>query len=126
MNEVKLTARLGRDPELRYTASGQAVANLSVAHKYKDNTSWFTVVAWADVAKNTTENIKKGDLVEIVGRLSAREWTAKDGSKRTSVEIVADSITPHYKKTDLNPKDVYDQQQLDAQKTIEREDHIPF
>lgn len=68
MNEVKLTARLGRDPELRYTASGIAVANLSVAHKYKDNTSWFTVVAWADVATNTAENIKKGDLVEIVGR----------------------------------------------------------
>jgi len=99
VNKVILVGRAGRDPETRFTASGQAVANLSVAtdETFKDRsgerqkrTEWHRVVLWGKLAEITQQYVKKGTLVYIEGRIQSRQWEDKrDGQKRTSFDIVA-------------------------------------
>jgi single-strand DNA-binding protein len=98
VNKVILVGRLGRDPETRYTSSGQAVANFSVAtdESYKDRngerqkrTEWHKIVVWGKQAEIAQQYLKKGSLVFIEGRIQSREWQDKEGPKRTSFEIVA-------------------------------------
>jgi single-strand DNA-binding protein len=101
VNRVILVGRLGRDPETRYTGSGQAVANFSVAtdESYKDRngerqkrTEWHKIVVWAKQAEIAQQYLKKGSLVFIEGRIQSREWQDKEGQKRTSFEIVANNF----------------------------------
>ena len=101
VNRVILVGRLGRDPETRYTGSGQAVANFSVAtdESYKDRngerqkrTEWHKIVVWGKQAEIAQQYLKKGSLVFIEGRIQSREWQDKEGQKRTSFEIVANSF----------------------------------
>ena len=101
VNRVILVGRLGRDPETRYTASGQAVANFSVAtdESYKDRngerqkrTEWHKIVVWGKQAEIAQQYLKKGSLVFIEGRIQSREWQDKEGQKRTSFEIVANNF----------------------------------
>src|SRR5947208_16889988 len=101
VNKVILVGRLGRDPETRYTGSGQAVANFSVAtdESYKDRngerqkrTEWHKIVVWGKQAEIAQQYLKKGSLVFIEGRIQSREWQDKEGQKRTSFEIVADNL----------------------------------
>lgn len=98
VNKVILVGRLGRDPETRYTSSGQAVANFSVAtdESYKDKngerqkrTEWHKIVVWGKQAEIAQQYLKKGSLIFIEGRIQSREWQDKEGQKRTSFEIVA-------------------------------------
>src|SRR5437763_15635415 len=98
VNRVILVGRLGRDPETRYTGSGQAVANFSVAtdESYKDKngerqkrTEWHKIVVWGKQAEIAQQYLKKGSLIFIEGRIQSREWQDKEGQKRTSFEIVA-------------------------------------
>ena len=98
---VILVGRLGRDPETRYTGSGQAVANFSVAtdESYKDRngerqkrTEWHKIVVWGKQAEIAQQYLKKGSLVFIEGRIQSREWQDKEGQKRTSFEIVANNF----------------------------------
>ena len=98
---VILVGRLGRDPETRYTDSGQAVANFSVAtdESYKDRngerqkrTEWHKIVVWGKQAEIAQQYLKKGSLVFIEGRIQSREWQDKEGQKRTSFEIVANNF----------------------------------
>jgi single-strand DNA-binding protein len=98
VNKVILVGRLGRDPETRYTGSGQAVANFSVAtdETYKDRngerqkrTEWHKIVVWGKQAEIAQQYLKKGSLIFIEGRIQSREWQDKEGQKRTSFEIVA-------------------------------------
>ena len=98
VNKVILVGRLGRDPETRYTGSGQAVANFSVAtdESYKDRngerqkrTEWHKIVVWGKQAEIAQQYLKKGSLIFIEGRIQSREWQDKEGQKRTSFEIVA-------------------------------------
>ena len=98
VNKVILVGRLGRDPETRYTTSGQAVANFSVAtdETYKDRngerqkrTEWHKIVVWGKQAEIAQQYLKKGSLIFIEGRIQSREWQDKEGQKRTSFEIVA-------------------------------------
>ncbi len=98
VNKVILVGRLGRDPETRYTGSGQAVANFSLAtdESYKDRngerqkrTEWHKIVVWGKQAEIAQQYLKKGSLVFIEGRIQSREWQDKEGQKRTSFEIVA-------------------------------------
>src|SRR6516225_2717517 len=100
VNRVILVGRLGRDPETRYTGSGQAVANFSVAtdESYKDRngerqkrTEWHKIVVWGKQAEIAQQYLKKGSLVFIEGRIQSREWQDKEGQKRTSFEIVANN-----------------------------------
>ena len=98
VNKVILVGRLGRDPESRFTGSGQAVCNFSLAtdRSYKDRngqttkqTEWHKIVAWGKLAEICQKYLKKGSQIFIEGRIQSRQWDDKDGNKRTSFEIVA-------------------------------------
>ncbi len=98
LNKVQIIGRLGKDPELRYTSSGQAVATLSVATSYnyqnqttnewQESTEWHRVVLWGKLAEVAGEYLSKGGQVYIEGRLQTRSWDDRDGNKRYTTEIV--------------------------------------
>ena len=101
VNKVILVGRLGRDPETRYTGSGQAVANFSLAtdETYKDKngerqkrTVWHKIVVWGKQAEIAQQYLKKGSLIFLEGRIQNREWQDKEGQKRTSFEIVCQNF----------------------------------
>lgn len=101
VNRVFLVGRLGRDPETRFTSSGQAVANFSVAtdETYKDRagerqkrTEWHKIVVWGKQAEIAQKYLRKGSLVFIEGRIQSRQWDDREGQKRTSFEIVASNF----------------------------------
>ncbi|MCK5127403.1 MAG: single-stranded DNA-binding protein [candidate division Zixibacteria bacterium] len=97
VNKAILIGNLGSDPELRYTAGGQAVANFNIAttEKWRDkdgqmqeNTEWHRIVLWARQAEIAKEYLKKGSAVYIEGRIQTRSYEDKDGNKRYTTEIV--------------------------------------
>ena len=101
VNKVIIVGNLGRDPELRYIQSGQAVANFSVAtnEKWKDKdgnnqerTEWHRIVVWGKSAENCAQYLQKGRSVYIEGKLQTREWEDKDGNKRSTTEVVAQAV----------------------------------
>ncbi|MFZ5492602.1 MAG: single-stranded DNA-binding protein [Pseudomonadota bacterium] len=102
INKVILIGNLGRDPEVRYTAGGSAVANLTVAttESWKDKqtgekkeaTEWHKVVVFGKTAEIAGEYLKKGRSVYIEGRLQTRKYQDKDGQDRYSTEIVASDM----------------------------------
>lgn len=101
LNKVMIIGRLGRDPEMRYTPSGKPVTTFSVATHRSWNTSegerrteteWFNVVAWGNLAEICNEYLAKSRLVYIEGRLQTRHWDDAEGTKHTSVEIVANEM----------------------------------
>ena len=96
-----LLGNLGRDPEIRYTPTGTAVANFSVATSEKwtdkdgnkqERTEWHRIVAWAKLAEICSEFLRKGSPVFIEGRIRTNEWEADDGSKRRQTEIHAITV----------------------------------
>jgi single-strand DNA-binding protein len=98
LNKVILIGNLGRDPELRYTASGQAVANFTLATtesipkrdgEREDRTEWHRIVAWGKLAEICGEYLSKGKQIYVEGRIQTREWEDKNGNKRWTTEIVA-------------------------------------
>lgn len=101
LNKVLLIGRLGRDPEMRYTASGQPVANFSIAtdetYTSKDGqkvekTEWHRIVVWGKQAEFCGNYLAKGRLVYIEGKLETRKWQDKEGVERTTTEIRADRV----------------------------------
>lgn len=101
VNKVILIGNLGRDPEIRYTRDGTAVANLNIAtsDSWKDaqgerqeRTEWHRVVAWDKLAEIAKEYLSKGRQVYIEGRLQTRSWDDKDGNKRYTTEVRADQM----------------------------------
>jgi single-strand DNA-binding protein len=101
VNKVILVGNLGRDPEIRYMPSGDAMANLSLAttDSWKDKsgekqekTEWHRVVMFGKQAEIAGEYLKKGSQVYIEGRLQTRKWTDKEGQDRYTTEIVADRM----------------------------------
>ena len=100
MNQVIQDGVLGRDPEVRYTQTGIAVANMSVAvndfnRKTKEEkTYWVRLVAWGTVAEMAGEHLKKGSKVFYVGKYTDREWQTKEGETKKSVEIVVSYLVP--------------------------------
>jgi len=101
VNRVFLIGRLGRDPEIRHTTSGSAVANFSVAtdERWTDaegnrqtRTEWHNIVAWRKLAEICGQYLRKGRLVFIEGRIQTREWDDRDGNKRRTTEIVASNM----------------------------------
>jgi len=100
LNKVQLIGNLGRDPELKYTSAGVAVATFSIAtsDSWKDQegntqerTKWHNIVAWRKLAEICGEWLKKGKRVYIEGRLQTRSYE-KDGVKKYITEIVADQL----------------------------------
>jgi single-strand DNA-binding protein len=101
LNKVLLMGHLGRDPEVRFTQGGAAVANFSIAtnESWKDKngqqqekTEWHRIVVWGKLAELCGEYLKKGRQAFIEGRLQTREWTDKEGKKNYSTEIVANNV----------------------------------
>jgi single-strand DNA-binding protein len=101
LNKCLIIGNLGRDPEMRYTPSGQAVTQFTVAcnRYYKDaqgerveETEWFRVVAWGQQAEFAAEYLRKGNKVFVEGRIQTRQWEGQDGQKRYTTELVANTI----------------------------------
>lgn len=95
LNRISVMGRIGKDLELRRTQSGKAVTSFPIAvdRDGKDaGTDWFDVVAWERTAEFAAQYCAKGRKVVVDGRLQARDWTDKDGNKRRSVEIIANSV----------------------------------
>jgi len=102
-NNITIVGNITRDPELRYTPSGQANVRLGVAvnrkwqdrnsGEWQEQTSFFDVIAWREMAENVNESLKKGARVIVTGRLEQRSWE-QEGNKRSVVEIIADEIAP--------------------------------
>lgn len=96
LNKVILIGNLGADPEVRFTGSGKAVANLRIATTEKwtggENTEWHRVVVFGTQAETCKEYLSKGRQVYVEGRIQTRQWDDKDGNKRYTTEIVAQRI----------------------------------
>ncbi len=101
VNKVILIGRLGKDPELKYTANGTAVLTLSVATNtsYKDNegnsvenTEWNRVVVWRKKAEAVANYTQKGSRIYVEGKLRTRSWDDQNGNKRYTTEIQADQV----------------------------------
>ncbi|MEO8273388.1 MAG: single-stranded DNA-binding protein [Chloroflexota bacterium] len=103
-SKIQIVGNLGRDPELRYTPSGRPVTEFSVAvnqstknaqsGEWVEATDWFRVSIWGDRGERAAENLRKGNRVLVDGRFRTREYEAKDGQKRMSLEITADTVMP--------------------------------
>jgi len=101
LNKVFLIGNLTRAPELRYTPSGTAVADLRLAvnrnyttqgGEKREETCFLTVVVWGKQAESSGEYLDKGSPVMVEGRLQTRDWETKDGQKRNVVEVVAERV----------------------------------
>jgi single-strand DNA-binding protein len=102
INKAILIGRLGRDPEVRYTPDGTAVANFSIATsdewtdkasgEKRERTEWHRIVAFNRLGEICGEYLSKGRQVYVEGRIQTREWTDKDGNKRYTTEIVAATV----------------------------------
>jgi len=118
VNNITILGNLTRDPELRFTPNGTAVASfgLAVNRNIQNKTSgewetqvdFFNVTAWYKLAENCAESLNKGDRVLVTGRLSQDSWESKEGQKRSSVRIVASVVAPSLEfascKIEKNPK----------------------
>ena len=100
LNRIILMGRLVRDPELRHTQSGTAVASFTLAvdrdFRNKQNgekdTDFIDIVAWRQTGEFVSKYFTKGRMAVVEGRLQIREWTDRDGNKRRSAEVVADNV----------------------------------
>jgi single-strand DNA-binding protein len=103
-NSVTIIGNVTRDPELRYTASGQANTTFGVAvnrrwqnrqtNEWEEQVSYFNVVLWRELAENSADSLSKGTRVIVTGRIEQRSYETQDGEKRSVVEIIADEVGP--------------------------------
>ena len=103
-NNVTIVGNLTRDPELRFTPSGQATASFGVAvnrrwqnrqtQEWEEATSFFDVVCWGQLAENAAQSLTRGARVVVSGRLDQRSWETQEGEKRSKIEITADEVAP--------------------------------
>ena len=152
LNVIALQGRLARDPELRQTTTGKSVAVFTLAcdrgrkdASGRNTTDWIPVIAWERHADFAYKYLSKGQLVAVDGRLQSRTYTAKDGSNRTVLEVVANGIHFCGSKGDSNaasdtmppaapaaqprvgaPAPAYNQAQGDDFALIEDEGDLPF
>jgi single-strand DNA-binding protein len=126
LNKVMIIGNLGKNPEMRYTPSGNPVTTFTVATDRSWNTSdgerrteteWFNIVAWGRLAEICNQYLTKGQQVYIDGRLQSRSWNDKDGNHHTSVEVVANEMIMLGNRQSTD--DQTDEVQLD-------EDEFPF
>lgn len=103
-NTVVLVGNATKPPELRFTPSGQAVANFSMAvnqkwqnkqtQEWQEKVSFFDVVCWRELGENVAESVQQGSRIIVTGRLEQRSWETPEGDKRSKVEVVADEVGP--------------------------------
>lgn len=112
LNKIFIMGRLCADPELRHTQSGTAVASLRLAvdRDFKDKDTgerkadFIGVVAWRSTAEFIARNFSKGRMIVVSGSLQMRDWTDKDGNKRTTAEVVAESVYFADSKRETQPE----------------------
>ncbi len=101
LNKVMLIGNVGTDPEMRFTPSGNPVTSFRVATsrayttsegERKQDTEWFTVVAWRKQAESCNQFLTKGQRVYVEGSLRTRSWEGRDGQKRVTVEVIANRV----------------------------------
>ncbi len=101
LNRMTAIGNLGSDPEMRYTPNGNPVTTFSVAvnrvfntqdGERHEETEWFRVVAWNQLAENCNQYLSKGQKVYVDGRLRTDRWEGRDGTPRTTIEIVAQNV----------------------------------
>ncbi len=103
-NHVSIVGNLTRDPELRFTPTGQATASFGVAvnrrwqnrqtQEWEEATSFFDVVCWGQLAENAAQSLSKGSRVLVSGRLDQRSWETAERERRSKIEITADEVAP--------------------------------
>ena len=103
-NHVSIVGNLTRDPELRFTPSGQATASFGVAvnrrwqnrqtQEWEEATSFFDIVCWGQLAENAAQSLGKGARVLVTGRLDQRSWETPERERRSKIEITADEVAP--------------------------------
>ena len=101
-NNVAITGNVTRDPELRYTPSGAAVAEFGLAWnrrfqrdgEWEEEPHYFDVTVWQDLAENVAASVQRGTRVTVTGRLAQESWETENGDKRSKVKIVADDVAP--------------------------------
>ncbi len=138
VNKVIIVGRLGKDPDVRYTPSGDAVADLAVATSerfknkegdFQEKTEWHNCVVWRRTAEFAKNYLTKGLLVYIEGRIRTEKWQNKDGENRYSTKIQVSNLVPLEWKDKKNSGGNYNQgpskQQVSENKKSE-EDEIPF
>lgn len=100
---ITLVGNLARDPVLRVTTAGHTVAELGLAVNRRwqandgdarENTSYFSVVAWRALAEHVAASLHKGDLVIVTGRAEQRSWQTEAGERRSTIEVVAEDVGP--------------------------------
>ena len=101
LNKVMIIGNLGRDPEMRYTPQGKPVTSMTLAvnrnwttseGERREETEWFNVVAWGDLAEVCNKYLTKGQRVYFEGRLQTRSWESQDGQKHSRTEVVASEM----------------------------------
>jgi single-strand DNA-binding protein len=103
-NTITVIGNVTRDPELRFTPSGQATVTFGLAvnrrwqnkqnQEWEEATSYFDVVCWREMAENVAETLQRGARAIVTGRLEQRSWETQEGDKRSKIEIVADEVGP--------------------------------
>ena len=132
LNRCEFIGRLGKDPEVRYAPSGDAVCNFSIAVGYKtkekETTEWVRIVAFGKLAGICADYLKKGSQVFIAGRMTTRKWVNKNGVDQYTTEVVADQMQMLGGKSDDTPApkkpDAY--RQIKEGNIADLEDDVPF
>lgn len=103
-NNVDLVGNVTRQPELRFTPSGQAVATFGLAvnrrwqnrqtQQWEEATSFFDIVCWGQLGENVAESVTRGTRLIVTGRLDQRSWETQEGDKRSKIEVIADEVGP--------------------------------
>ena len=145
-NHVTVVGNCTRDPELRFTPTGQATASFGLAvnrrwqnrqtQEWEESTSFFDVVCWREQAENVSESITRGSRVIVSGRLEQRSWETPEGDKRSRIEIIADEIGPSLKwasaqvvkneRRDAPSRSASTQQSRPAPRAATYDDEEPF
>jgi single-strand DNA-binding protein len=101
LNKVMIIGNVGADPEMRYTANGDAMTTFRVATNYRytsregerrEETEWFGIVTWRNLAEQCSQYLQKGRRVYVEGRLRTRSWETPDGQRRFRNEVIADRV----------------------------------
>ena len=103
-NSITLVGNVTRDPELRFTPTGQATATFGLAvnrrwqnrqtQEWEEQVSFFDIVCWREMAENVGESITRGSRIIVSGRLEQRSWETQEGEKRSRIEVIADELGP--------------------------------
>ena len=119
MNKIMLIGNLGKDPEMNYTPSGVAVTKFTLAvnrvtksqsGERQEETEWFNIVAWRNLAETCNTYLKKGSKAFIEGRLTQRKYTDRNGVERTAIEVIANEmemLTPRDRQSSGSSADTF-------------------